>query len=138
MKKLLLITIAFFSLNATAQEKKVISKHNQVEAQAKIKTKKLTQLLDLSTDQADKVYIVMLQHFKEEQQKKQNIKKMIASKEKTDKAKIKKAYSQQKQEYSEKLNNQLEKILTPEQYKNYVETNLKEQKSKKKMISNKN
>lgn len=138
MKNLILVVIAFFTLNVVAQEKKVTAKHDKAEALAKIETKKLTEQLELDAEQVKKVYSALVTHFKEEPQRKQKIKKMMTSKRISDKAEIKKAMVKHKQGSSEKLENQLKEILTPEQYKSYAETHLKEQKTKNKVMTNKN
>lgn len=138
MKNLLLLIITFFTLNISAQEKTTNIKQSQEESLANIETKKLTKQLNLSSEQEKKVYDVMLQHFKEKLKSKQELKKVVASKEKVKKTEIKKAIVKQKQGNSEKLNNQLKEILTEEQYKSYLETHLKQQKAKQKIRVRKN
>lgn len=137
MKNLILIAFTLFALNAVAQEKQTIAKHDKASSLAKIEARKLTKQLDLTTEQEDQVYKVMLIHFKEELQRKQKIKQMVISNDKTKKAEAKKAIAKQKQGYSEKLNAQLEEILTPEQYKTYEETSLAEEKTKQKVLKKK-
>lgn len=138
MKNLLLLIITFFTLNISAQEKTINIKQSQEESLANIETKKLTKQLNLSSEQEKKIYDVMLQHFKEKLKSKQELKKVVASKEKVKKTEIKKAIVKQKQGNSEKLNNQLKEILTEEQYKSYLETHLKQQKAKQKIRVRKN
>ena len=132
MKKLLLIAIAFFTLNAMAQEKqakatslsketKVTSQNDQAEALANNETKKLTKQLDLSLEQQKKIHQVMLQHYKQRLQKKQQIKKMLVSKKNTSKEETKKAIASYKKGQSEKLNSQIKQILTEQQYVSYLE-----------------
>jgi biopolymer transport protein ExbB/TolQ len=135
MKNLLIVAITFFTLNTVAQEKKITVKQDQSEALANIETKKLTKQLDLSAKQENKVYAVMLQHFQEKTQSKQKIKQMVASKNsKENKTKVKKAITKYKQDYSEKLNSQLKKILSEQQYMTYLEN----QKTKQKIMVKKN
>ncbi|MFC0602947.1 hypothetical protein [Winogradskyella pulchriflava] len=149
MKKLVLIAVAFFTLNAVAQEQKVkvsthkngqkIEKHQEsAQVHAKIETQKLIKQLNLTSDQQEKVYTVMLEHFTEEIKRKQELKKIIASKNDDNKAEIKTKVKKHRQEHSEKLVSQLKEILTTEQYEIYNKINSKEQKAKQKVEVRKN
>ena len=57
---------------------------------------------------------------------------MTSSKNETNKEDIKKSVREVRYGLQDKLNTQLKKILTPEQYKSFEETNLKNRKIKQK------
>lgn len=129
MKKLMMIAIAFLTLNATAQDmkhRKGSLKDLSAEEVATLKTKKMTLQLDLTEDQQAKVKALALEEAKQMEQQRAERK---AKKEDEDAKKLTK-----KERYT-MINNRLDKqiqikkqmksILNAEQYKKW-ETMLSE------------
>lgn len=149
MKNLLLIVIAFFSLNALAQQKTIKSnkvkkelhkkeQHNFTKERASMTTKKLTEKLNLSADQQKKIYSLLLEGNKNDIKSKSASKKLISSKDKASKQEVKKAMIRQKGERLDKMNIKFKEILTPKQYEIYKKMNSKNQGDRKKVSINKN
>ncbi len=157
MKNIILIAIVFFTLNATAQEQKakvakeqktkVIQKKKDVkiehqsrsvEQMSAAKTKKLTHKLELTSDQQKKVYDVILGYTKEELNSKLKIKEKNDSDQKIDRQESKKKFMIQRDEKMEIVNNKFKDILTPEQFKKYLELNDKSKHAKRKLSVKKN
>ena len=149
MKKLLVIAIAFFTLNAVAQQKTVKSntinkeqrtkqQRNSPEEMARINTKKLTAKLNLSAEQQKKVYNLILESTKDNIKSKSVRKEMISSKKKASKQEFKKARMTNKGDRLDKMNTKFKEILTSEQYEKYNKMNSKNQGQRKKVLVKKN
>ena len=143
MKRLLLVAIAFFTLNAVAQEKKTKSvtlnkeqhtkqQHSTPEEMATMKTKKLSQQLDLTSNQQKKVYNLILEYSKGDTESKLKIKEEIASKDKIDMQEAKKAYIINREKQMDQMNSKFKDILNDEQYKKYEKISSKSQGQSKK------
>ncbi len=144
MKRLLLIAIAFFTLNAVAQEKKTKSsatlnkelhtkqQHSSPEEMATMKTKKLSQQLDLTSGQQKEVYNLILEYTKVDIESKLKIKKEIASKDKIDMQESKKSYIINREKQMDQMNSKFKSILSDEQYKKYEKISSKSQGQSKK------
>ncbi len=143
MKRLLLVAIAFFTLNAVAQEKKTKSvtlnkeqhtkqQHSTPEEMATMKTKKLSQQLDLTSNQQKKVYNLILEYSKGDTESKLKIKEEIASKDKIDMQEAKKAYIINREKQMDQMNSKFKDILNDEQYKKYEKISSKSQGKRKK------
>jgi protein CpxP len=143
MKRLLLIVITIFTLNAVAQEKKTTSatlkkelhtkqQHSSPEGMATMKTKKLSQQLDLSLDQQKEVYNLILEYSKVDNESKLKIKKEIASKDKIDMQESKKSYIINREKQMNQMNSKFKDILNDEQYKKYEKITSKSQGKRKK------
>ena len=143
MKRLLLVAIAFFTLNAVAQEKKTKSvtlnkeqhtkqQHSTPEEMATMKTKKLSQQLDLTSNQQKEVYNLILEYSKGDTENKLKIKEEIASKDKIDMQEAKKAYIINREKQMDQMNSKFKDILNDEQYKKYEKISSKSQGKRKK------
>ena len=143
MKRLLLVAIAFFTLNAVAQEKKTKSvtlnkeqhtkqQHSTPEEMATMKTKKLSQQLDLTSNQQKEVYNLILEYSKGDTESKLKIKEEIASKDKIDMQEAKKAYIINREKQMDQMNSKFKDILNDEQYKKYEKISSKSQGKRKK------
>ena len=128
MKKLLIVALALFALQVTAQDKKEDRKDRKEKMEhhknmdpiemAKINTKKMTLALDLSQDQQNKVEKLNI--------KNAELRKVAMEKRKALKDDDKKPTPEEKlKKENEKLDHQIatkremKKILTPEQYEKY-------------------
>jgi protein CpxP len=143
MKRLLLIAIAFFTLNAVAQEKKTKSatlnkeqhtkqQHSSPEEMATMKTKKLSQQLDLTSNQQKEVYNLILEYAKGDTESKLKIKEEIASKDKIDMQEAKKSYIINREKQMDQMNSKFKDILNDEQHKKYEKISSKSQGKRKK------
>jgi hypothetical protein len=122
MKKLILIALAFVSLQAVAQDKqkserKTKADHMQnmtAEEQATILTKKLTLSLDLDEKQQSQVKEIMLE------QANMRKKKMAQKENKSKEIKISRAESiNEKLDHQIEVKQQMKTILNKEQYKKW-------------------
>lgn len=127
MKHLILIAIAFVTLQTTAQDKKKHQREGRMEMmkdltpeeRATIKTKHMTLELDLSTSQQAQVKDLFLQEAKERQ------KKMEARQNKDKDEKSKPTKEEYVQKINENLDDKIEMktkmkaILSPEQYEKW-------------------
>lgn len=130
------------AFNITAQEKIEVKKESTKKEQqklvqgdnakvlAKTETYELSKQLNLSSEQEKKVYEIYLNHFEGELKRKEEIKKLINSKDKENKEEIKQKIDKQKSGYSEVLNTKLKEVLTTEQFENYLNKTTEEQKIK--------
>ena len=143
MKRLLVVAIAFFTLNAVAQEKKTKSatlskeqhtkqQHSSPEEMATMKTKKLSQQLDLTSNQQKEVYNLILEYSKGDTESKLKIKEEIASKDKIDMQEAKKSYIINREKQMDQMNSNFKDILNDEQYKKYEKISSKSQGKRKK------
>ncbi|GAB4161205.1 MAG: hypothetical protein Tsb0033_18290 [Winogradskyella sp.] len=142
MKKLILILLSFIAFNLSAQEKIEVKREATKKEQqklvqgdnakvlAKTETYKLSKELNLSSEQEKNVYEIYLNHFEGELKRKEEIKKLINSKDKKNKEEIKQKIAIQKSGNSEALHYKLKEVLTEEQFKEYLEKHKLEQKPK--------
>ena len=129
MKKLLIIALALFALQVTAQDKKEDRKelrkekmeqrkNMDPEEMAKLKTKKMTLALDLTQEQQDKVEKLNIKNAK---LRKDKVNKRMALKDadqkQTPEDKLKRENERLDQQIATKR--EMKTILTPEQYKRY-------------------
>ncbi|WP_430467492.1 hypothetical protein [Winogradskyella ouciana] len=121
MKKLVLIAVAFFTLNAIAQEQKVKQEKIKTDQSVDNKVKKLVKTLELTPDQQEKVRLVFLDHNKEMQKVKLKIKEALKAENKISKEEAKKTMLKQNDKIMIRTNSKLKEILTEEQYKKYEE-----------------
>ncbi|MBO6881515.1 MULTISPECIES: hypothetical protein [Winogradskyella] len=121
MKKLVLIAVAFFTLNAVAQEQKVKQEKIKTDQSVDNKVKKLVKTLELTPDQQEKVRLVFLDHNKEMQKVKLKIKEALKAENKMNKEEAKKTMLKQNDKIMTRTNSKLKEILTEEQYKKYKE-----------------
>lgn len=121
MKKLVLIAVAFFTLNAIAQEQKVKQEKIKTDQSVDNKVKKLVKTLELTPDQQEKVRLVFLDHNKEMQKVKLKIKEALKAENKMSKEDAKKTMLKQNDKIMTRTNSKLKEILTEEQYKKYEE-----------------
>lgn len=139
MKKILLIAITFFTINAIAQEKKTetatIRKDLRVEQQnrspekiADATTSKLTKQLELTEDQQKKVHALILEHTKQNYKNRDKSKGMVASNKKAPKTEL----IERKRVQIDEINNKLKDILTLEQYEKYEIMTHKKQSTRQK------
>ncbi len=151
MKKLILILLSFVAFNLSAQEKIAVKKeiannqekkltqvNNNAKTLAKTETKKLTQQLDLSTEQQGRVFDIYLNYFEEEIKSKEKTKQLIKSKNEGNKGEIKQKIAKQKNSNKEVLNSKLKEVLTAEQFKNYQKKNTTKLKIAEKKLRSKN
>tara|TARA_R100001369_G_scaffold90224_1_gene128934 strand:- start:2444 stop:2893 length:450 start_codon:yes stop_codon:yes gene_type:complete len=143
MKILLVIAIAFFTLNAVAQEKKTKSATLNKELHTKqqnsspkeiadMKTEKLSQQLDLTSGQQKKVYNLILEYSKVDIESKLKTKKEMASKDRIDMQESKKSYLINREKQMSQMNSKFKNILSDEQYKKYEKITSKNQGQSKK------
>lgn len=142
MKQLILILLSFVAFNITAQEKIEVKKESTKKEQqklvqgdntkvlAKTETYKLSKELNLTSEQQQRVYDIFLEHFEQELKNKEEIKKLINSKDEENKEDIKQKIAKQKSGYREALNAKLKEVLTTEQFENYLNKTKEEQKTK--------
>lgn len=134
MKKLVLIAVAFFTLNAIAQEQKVKQEKIKTDQSVDNKVKKLVKTLELTPDQQEKVRLVFLDHNKEMQKVKLKIKEALKAENKMSKEDAKKTMLKQNDKIMTRTNSKLKEILTEEQYKKYEEM---QQQNKKRTLEKK-
>ncbi|WP_412561602.1 hypothetical protein [Winogradskyella sp. MIT101101] len=134
MKKLVLIAVAFFTLNAVAQEQKVKQEKIKTDQSVDNKVKKLVKTLELTPDQQEKVRLVFLDHNKEMQKVKLKIKEALKAENKMSKEDAKKTMLKQNDKIMTRTNSKLKEILTEEQYKKYEEM---QQQNKKRTLEKK-
>lgn len=134
MKKLVLIAVAFFTLNAIAQEQKVKQEKIKTDQSVDNKVKKLVKTLELTPDQQEKVRLVFLDHNKEMQKVKLKIKEALKAENKMSKEDAKKTMLKQNDKIMTRTNSKLKEILTEEQYKKYKEM---QQQNKKRTLEKK-
>lgn len=130
------------AFNITAQEKIEVKKESTKKEQqklvqgdnakvlAKTETHKLSKQLNLSSEQQQRVYDIFLEHFEQELKNKEEIKKLVNSKDEGNKEEIKQKIAKQKSGYIEALNTKLKEVLTTEQFENYLSKTKQEQKTK--------
>lgn len=122
MKKLILIAIAFFTLNAVAQEQKVKQDNSEIKSSEKgidRKIEKLSQLLDLTPVQKEKVRAVILDESKKEQRVQLRRTEDKASKKKMNGEQAEKTLIKQRAMRMTQIKSKLKEILTEEQYAKY-------------------
>ncbi|WP_426429404.1 hypothetical protein ACPX19_07560 [Winogradskyella sp. HB-48] len=142
MKQLILILLSFVAFNITAQEKIEVKKEStkkehqklvqgdNTKVLAKTETHKLSKQLNLSSEQQQRVYDIFLEHFEQELKNKEEIKKLINSKDEVNKEEIKQKIAKQKSGYNQALKIKLKEVLTSEQFENYLSKTKQEQKTK--------
>ncbi|WP_138433033.1 hypothetical protein [Winogradskyella algicola] len=150
MKKLILILLSFVAFNLGAQEKIEIKRETTEKDQqkltqndnpkvlAKTETYRLSKQLNLSSEQQGRVYDIYLDHFQEELESKQKIKKLIDSKNEENKEEIKQKIAKHKSNNRETLDSKLKDVLTQEQFKSYQENTKVKHKTKQKKLRTKN
>jgi len=149
MKNLLLVAIALFTLNATAQNEKIKKsptkkerinalKNQSPEDIATVKTEKLTEQLDLTEDQQKKVYAVLVEHTEKGQKNNIRRKEMITSEKKMSRAESKKEVMKQREVEMNAVNSKLKAILNAKQYEIYEQTVRKNRKPNQKIMMKKN
>lgn len=148
MKNFVLIAIAFFTLNVTAQEKETKTASEEKSSQISVnsttaqilaekRTKELTRPLDLSSDQQKSVYEAFLSFYNEEITTKEKFKEMLNSEKESEESKI----SAYRKSYFQKLDDKLKGILSEVQYNLYLQdqpTHFQKQKAKSKISVKKN
>lgn len=135
MKKLLIVALALFALQVTAQDKKKERKESRIEKMehlknmdpvemAKLQTKKMTLALDLTEEQQRKVEKLNIENAK---QRKEVIEKKMTLKDTHKKP----SQEERLKSQNERLDNQIatkrkmKEILTAEQYDKYSKMSLK-------------
>lgn len=149
MKKLLIIALAFFSLNAMAQKKKTkpsTYKSEKIENKERTssdeatenKIKKLTQLLDLTPEQQEKVRALVSEQSRKEKKSKLKAKEAMSSEKKMSKEEAKKTLLKQRESRMSEMNKKLKEILTEQQYARYEVILQKNKKNREKKMARKN
>lgn len=139
MKKLIMIAIAFLTLNATAQDRKKKNeffKDLTAEEVATLKTKKMTLHLDLTESQQTQVKALILEETKH--QKKQRVKfEERKEKENTQKPSKEERLTMMNEQLDRKIEmkKNMKNILNAEQYEKWESTLAKKGKRKQKKRS---
>jgi periplasmic protein CpxP/Spy len=142
MKKLVLIMVALFTINGMAQEKQAVSGEKMTKEKvtktpedvAGMETKKLTQKLELTSEQQKEVYTILLEKAKLNAESYAELRKMKSSEEKPSKEDFK-TVKRKMMEQQKITDSKLKEVLSEKQFSSYQEMHGQKRRVKSKQLT---